>query len=527
MLISPHVRARAIAPPQPPDTTLSAKQALAVLDTDDMTADYPSLLIPALEMLSRSDKHKGQMPLYCAKALDHYGWQLIDGGSYYLARELLRQGLRYCPKADSLTYYSIYSGLAFISLKQNNREEALRLLQRVAMFHRKSGQKAEYALDVYNTGVYYSLTDDYPCAMAVLDSALTLARGCEAPMVEALALNRMGEIGMDVARRAVWLRQAQEVALANNLKYLYASIALNMARLDIAQRDYVMALQHAKQSLDYANRMGPVDGRGKALRLMTDIYEAQRDWQMAYIRQNEAEQADRTGADVELAAFRENQRAQQLLDWCQTNVVLKADGKFELRRDRERQEGYLQAGIVALALLAVLVAIVFLYRRCRKAEMALNPDAAHEIYRQNGVIADMAREVSYLQLFYNNQAVLLRKIYDQLRQALGAPTMQNSATRELMLFIKENMLNEHFDSDFTVAQEQNKAAFLERLDRHHPGLSDGERQLALYLWLGLSTHEICVLTGNKARTINMGRYRLRKSLSLNQEQNLEAHLKGL
>lgn len=526
LLASLTAQGRALAAPASPDTVLTPQGALKLLDSDVMDDSYPSLLVPALEALSRS-KHKDRMPLWCAKALDHYGWKLIDDGSYYLARELLRKGVAYCPKSDSTTYYSIYSGLAYICLRNHDRANALRLLRMVTAYHRRTRQMDAYALDLYNLGVYHYLTDDRGAARAALDSALSVASRQRLPMIQATTLVKMGEIAGDSQARLASLRQALELEQANNLTVLYASTSLAEAQVYYDDRDYAAALQHARRALEQARAYGPRDMVAKALAMLAEVYGVRGDWQMAYTCQREKAEAGAGAATSSLAMFTENQRAQALVDWCEANVVMKPSGKFELRSDQERASNLTAAIIFALAAAAVIAAIVVLYRRCRRAERSTSPDAQAQIDRLSKLLGQTGREVGYLQLFYNSQPVLLRKIRDGLRQALGKAAIQNAETRELLIYINENMLTDKFSSVLTQRHEAEQQAFIERLTRQHPDLSEGERQLALYLWLGLSTHEICVLTAVKPRTVNMSRYRLRKSLGLEGEQNLEEHIRSI
>lgn len=66
-----------------------------------------------------------------------------------------------------------------------------------------------------------------------------------------------------------------------------------------------------------------------------------------------------------------------------------------------------------------------------------------------------------------------------------------------------------------------------RLIEKHPSLTKGERNLALLIRGKLSTKEISLLLGLEPRTVNMNRYRLRKSLALNQEYSLEEYLRNV
>lgn len=67
--------------------------------------------------------------------------------------------------------------------------------------------------------------------------------------------------------------------------------------------------------------------------------------------------------------------------------------------------------------------------------------------------------------------------------------------------------------------DEKNQEFIERLVERHPGLTQGERHLATLLRVELSTKEIAMLSGTTPKTINMNRYRLRKSLGLSSEDD--------
>ena len=75
--------------------------------------------------------------------------------------------------------------------------------------------------------------------------------------------------------------------------------------------------------------------------------------------------------------------------------------------------------------------------------------------------------------------------------------------------------------------DEKNQEFVERLVLRHPNLTQGEKHLATLLRVELSTKEIAMLTGTTPKTINMNRYRLRKSLGLSAEDDLVAYIRSI
>jgi hypothetical protein len=66
--------------------------------------------------------------------------------------------------------------------------------------------------------------------------------------------------------------------------------------------------------------------------------------------------------------------------------------------------------------------------------------------------------------------------------------------------------------------------FFSKLNETHPGLTSGEHRLCAMLRMNLSIKEICELTLQNPRAVEMARHRLRNKFNLEREENLTAYL---
>ena len=99
--------------------------------------------------------------------------------------------------------------------------------------------------------------------------------------------------------------------------------------------------------------------------------------------------------------------------------------------------------------------------------------------------------------------------------------------KKINAFISQYQNGDKTDQALLMRVEEKNKEFLQRLSEKHPGLTQGEKHLATLLRVNLSTKEIAMLTGNTPKTINMGRYRLRKSLELSTEDDLISYLQNI
>jgi len=111
---------------------------------------------------------------------------------------------------------------------------------------------------------------------------------------------------------------------------------------------------------------------------------------------------------------------------------------------------------------------------------------------------------------------LLTRVKKQLLDATG----NNETTKQIITLIDRN-LNQNDDWElFKDAFNNADRKFLKKLNKAHPNLSPNEIRLCSYLRLNLSSKEIAGLFNISPRSIEIKRYRLRKKLNLNHEENL-------
>jgi DNA-binding CsgD family transcriptional regulator len=69
--------------------------------------------------------------------------------------------------------------------------------------------------------------------------------------------------------------------------------------------------------------------------------------------------------------------------------------------------------------------------------------------------------------------------------------------------------------------------FITRLKENHPDLNSNEIRIAAYIRMNLSTKEICEFMNKTQRAVENDRYRLRKKIGLESNDNIKAYLENL
>ncbi len=129
-----------------------------------------------------------------------------------------------------------------------------------------------------------------------------------------------------------------------------------------------------------------------------------------------------------------------------------------------------------------------------------------------------------LHLIHKNK--ILNAIKTQLNGLLDNALAQSKKNQieNLVLKINKELKNEKFKQVFDEYFDDVHQDFIARLKDKHPDLSPRELRLCAYLKMNLSTKEIAPLMNISVRGVEIGRYRLRKKLELERDDNLIDYL---
>lgn len=116
---------------------------------------------------------------------------------------------------------------------------------------------------------------------------------------------------------------------------------------------------------------------------------------------------------------------------------------------------------------------------------------------------------------------MLLKIKNDLNKLLGNAAAENQRKiRQLIKTIDEDIRHDNNWGQFEVHFDQVHEDFLKRLREQYPALTPKDQKLCAYLRMNLSTKEIAPLMNISVRGVEISRYRLRKKLELDSDDNL-------
>jgi AraC family chitin signaling transcriptional activator len=119
------------------------------------------------------------------------------------------------------------------------------------------------------------------------------------------------------------------------------------------------------------------------------------------------------------------------------------------------------------------------------------------------------------------------EMIDKIQNILDSEKDFNKLKSEIKKAIKINEVNKHEWEIFETNLNQIHNEFIITLSKKYPQLTPKDIKLCVYLKMNLSSKEIAPMMNISFRGVELHRYRLRKKLNLNQEENLSKFLLSL
>lgn len=475
------------------------------------------------------DENSGEdMARYCSKALTLYGWFLIQEKEWYIAGDVLNSALSYCPEDSLSLRYFIKSGLGGLYIYAREYKKAESYLLEVLNFHSIQGNEKDVLLDYFNLGTLYRHWDNKVRSLFYYRKALELAEKNKWYLYHCLLLDYMSNLEADHQVRLDMLQRSIDIAFKSNLFFQQASNLLALAQYYYRQAEYEKARLEANRVLKYTERYEMSAVKSECYQLIGQIYAGQKDYGMAYRYMHDVVDMQNRGyIDKGQKLYRHHDYAVRLRQWC-------ADVTDEEKRPSVFS--WLLTILVLLVSGGIIYGLIrfFIFRSRHRVVSGTIDDVADdlEMDRKREMVSvgnsdDLRTTLNYLLLFYNRQNELLERIKQMIRLNYRPGDLElTTSLKKINGFITQNMVQD-MRGIYVEEMEENNRSFLERLEKQYPDLADGEKKLAVYLRMGLSSRDIALLTGNQLKSVNMGRYRLRKTLRLSSEDDLNAFLKNI
>jgi DNA-binding CsgD family transcriptional regulator/tetratricopeptide (TPR) repeat protein len=180
--------------------------------------------------------------------------------------------------------------------------------------------------------------------------------------------------------------------------------------------------------------------------------------------------------------------------------------------------------ISGLLLIGVLVLITLMYRRNTKKKLIeaklINAELEQKNLEEEIKYSKKELESFALQIVHTNDFLLsIKKSLHDIKDSKDGDVISQKV-REISFQITQSLRR---NKDIEKLQERIDlvhSSFMKKLSEQFPQLTEKEKRLCVMLKLDLSSKEIAVLNNISENAVMMARYRMRKKMNMNSEENL-------
>ena len=471
---------------------------------------------------------------------------------------------------DSLHFAkgNIYNTIGTIYLQLKKSDKALSYFRLAIEYYKKEGNKTGQAVTLGNIGRIYFRRDEYEKSLAMHDTSLMLAKELDHKMLIALNKTSLGNVYNKQShyRKAIEnYKFAVEIGEEFGGSDTYINALIGLAEANLKLNNLSEAQKYADKAKLQSEMLGLSYQKKNSYKTLVEIHQAKKEYKKAleYSQLKEAESdsihaMEKDKLTMELEARYESEKLEQEIELQKRELELAIR---ELDLSNETNEA-LQAGndwktaVIYLSFLGFLMlGIVFFLVVNRQRQKFLKK---REIMEKNKLIyeAEQAlarakmknteleqqkltdelefkkrelelkkKEVTSYTLSIIQKNKTLEELKENLKTIINSPeSARQSQLRRLYKLVDHSFNLDRDWEDFKVVFESVHRDFFVTLKKRYPNLTNGELRLCALLKLDMNTKQMANLLNISPQSVNVARYRLRKSLQLPKEENLSQFL---
>ncbi len=461
-------------------------------------------------------------------------------GDFDISITTLYDALDCCPETQHELYTDILIQLSNAYSRLKDYEKAFEINDRATSLSRIYQDSVRLAASYNNRGIIHYNLNEFTTAEQLFQSALRINRSIGDLKAAAANLNNMCLYEGDIEEKLRHIEEAIAINRNLNATWALAENYNNMGKQYFFAGRYPEALSALARARESAERAA-------ARELICDNYEYS-SWVYAAMKEYGKAYECLLQLHTMSVELQSDQKLRSVEHELSEKRVLRLQAETALR-EQTYEIAILRRNILILvAILAILAGVAIFVPRWikRRDEMKL-VEARYQLEQSNHELAALKikqqeqallhienelettrQEVTGFAMFLRTRSELLDKIRGQIREAYRMePQDMLSHLKKVSAFIAQHQVGNEETGAMLLSIEEKNTDFLKRLLQKHPQLTQGERYLASLLRVNLSTKEISLMTGAMPKTINMNRYRLRKSLGLRSEEDIVAYLQTI
>lgn len=525
----------AAAPLQAQDMQQAQKlidQAQKYLYNNPKQASYYAAQASALFPEDEPNEVRAQaMFLYCQAE------QLL--GNFDLSIKNLYDTQKYINPANKQQSAQLYSLMGRVYSKLGDYNKAIELNDKATSIFKAIGDSTSVAGCYNERGVMHHFMNEFVVAERFFQRALAINRAQRNLKEIATNLNNLCLYRGNTEEKLSFIQEAITINKNLDAQWSLGENYNNMGKQYYYDKQYSKALEALHKAYEYAHNIGARELICDNYEYSSMVYAAIGDYAQAYKYLEKMQHLSK-----ELQSSNKLRNIEQEISYKRYQDQKHATEMQEQTYEIEllKRNLWLLGSILILGL-AVSIFLYKWYKRRKdlqlietRYQLELSEREVSELKLQQqemelknvqSALDDSRQEVTSFAVFLRSRNELLDKIRGMIKEGYK---MDNQTLiphlKKVNAFISQYQSGDKTNSSLLLNIEEKNKEFLDRLALKHPNLTQGEKYLATLLRVNLSTKEISMITGTIPKTINMNRYRLRKSLNLSTEEDLVEYLQS-
>jgi len=420
-----------------------------------------------------------------------------------------------------------------------------------------------------NTAMVYASLKDYEKALSMYEVAINQFTALDLKSRIATTYTKIASIYIEQDRlydAKEYLNNALKMHTENDFTYGIAEVHNRLGILYLKQNEKEQAYYHIEKSIATGRMVNDNDGMTSNLIQYSKLLMLDGEFETAELHLNLALKRAKENnlKRYELEAYKQlkilkraEENLEEALNYYDRYVTLKDSifnsenamriATLEFRNDLETKENQLEllkekentnaiitwALIIGLIIL-MLAATVFLLNLRKQNRQKAELQAAKEDFNKTELENSRLKQQELKQkLDYRNKELtsytlnFIQKndLFQQLNEKIEAlktatPKQKDKLILELKRTIKQNINIDKNWEDFKRFFEEVHTSFTQKLKEIHPDLSGNDLKIAALARLNLNIKESATILGITPESAKTSRYRLRKKLNLQQDEDL-------
>lgn len=475
-----------------------------------------------------------------ARALFYYSQAENLLGNFDASIKSLYDALEYVAPSNKALSGEIQALIGVVYCKLSDYNKAIEMIDKATAIFKSIGDSVSIASCYNNRGIVHYSKNEFDTAEQFLQQALAINRHQKNLRGIAANLNNLCLYQGNFEEKIGLIREAIIINRNLDSQWSLGENYNNMGKQYFYAKQYSNALLALQKAYDAASSINAKELICDNYEYSSWVYEALGNYAKAYQCLTQLYTLSKSLQNGSKLRIVEQEISYKKYQDLQRKTELK---------EQAYQIELLRRNVVVLILLLIsFILFGFFYNKWYKRKKNLQlmtaqynlEQSEHQLtelkVRQQeqklqsiqSALEDSRQEATSFAVFLHSRNELLGKIREMLKQ--GYKMDQQALIpylKKINAFISQYQNGDKTDQALLMRVEEKNKEFLQRLSEKHPGLTQGEKHLATLLRVNLSTKEIAMLTGNAPKTINMGRYRLRKSLELSTEDDLISYLQNI